>query len=413
VIAVLVAVASVLAACAPTARPSAASSTAATGPDDSTPLLPDALLPAPADNAPAPVKTTPSPRSAKTPPAVSACLPASLADRAARVLIVGLPNVTAPTDDLVAELRDVGVGGVMLTNVNVESRPQVTALVSALRAGSRGPLLVAADEEPGRVRTFEDLFGPLPSARRLAAEGTVDDVRQAGAVSGRDLVSLDVNMALAPDADVDGGPWDGIIGDRSFSDDPATASTDALAYARGLESAGVTPVVKHFPGHGRATADDHVSAPDVSASLPDLLATDVRPFADAIAAGAPVVMMANVAYDALEPNVPASMSPAAYSLLRRLGFTGAAITDSVGMGAVNLRWDFDEAAVSAVAAGADGVLATDGWQARRMRDALVAAVQSGQLSESRLDEAAGRMMALAGGDPVQLSCRSEDMPSLR
>ena len=381
--------------------------------DDASPLLPESLLEAPdAHHAPrAPARA--SRRAGGPPPAVSSCIPGTLAERAARVLIVGLPNVTAPTDDLVAELRDVGVGGVLLTHVNVESRPQVTALVHALRAGSNGPLLVAADEEPGRVRTFEDLFGPALSARRLGAEDNVADVHDAGQTSGRDLASLDVDMALAPVADVDGGPWDGIIGDRSFSDDPGEASRDALAYARGLEDAGVTPVVKHFPGHGRAAEDDHVSEPEVSASLPDLMATDVRPFKDAIAAGAPVVMMANVAYDALDPDVPASMSPVAYNLLRGLGFTGAAITDSVGMGAVNLRWDFDEAAVKAIAAGADGVLATDGWQARRMRDALVAAVQSGRLDESRLNEAAGRMMTLAGGDPVQLSCRSEDIPSLR
>jgi beta-N-acetylhexosaminidase len=213
-------------------------------------------------------------------------------------------------------------------------------------------------------------------------------------------------------ADLDAGPSDGIIGDRSFSAEPDESSRYALAYARGLAQGGVTPVVKHFPGHGRATGDDHVSFPAVSASLDDLMGTDVRPFADAIAAGAPVVMMSNVSYDALDPGVPASMSAAAYTLLRRLGFTGAAITDSVGMGAVNLLWDFDEAVVKAVSAGADGVLATDGWQARRMRDALVAAVQSGQLSEARLNEAAGRMMTLAGGDARPFSCRSADLPVL-
>jgi beta-N-acetylhexosaminidase len=180
-----------------------------------------------------------------------------------------------------------------------------------------------------------------------------------------------------------------------------------------LTAAGVTPVIKHFPGHGRASEDDHVALPEVSAPLDTLLQTDLMPFKGLMAAGAPVVMVANVAYDALDPGVPASMSPAAYRLLRSLGFKGAAITDSIGMGAVNLRWDFDEAVVKAVAAGADGVLATDGWQARRMRDALVAAVQNGQLPESRLDEAAGRMMAVAGGDATALSCTQTALPALK
>jgi beta-N-acetylhexosaminidase len=172
-------------------------------------------------------------------------------------------------------------------------------------------------------------------------------------------------------------------------------------------------VIKHFPGHGRAGEDDHVELPEVDAPLDTLLQTDLMPFKGLMAAGAPVVMVGNVAYDALDPDVPASMSPAAYQLLRSLGFKGAAITDSIGMGAVNLRWDFDEAVVKAIAAGADGVLATDGWQARGMRDALVAAVRNGQLPESRLDEAAGRMMALAGGDATALSCTRTALPALR
>jgi beta-N-acetylhexosaminidase len=88
------------------------------------------------------------------------------------------------------------------------------------------------------------------------------------------------------------------------------------------------------------------------------------------------------------------------------------MTDSVGMGAVNLRWDFPTAAVLAVGAGADAVLATDGAQALRMRDALVAAVRAGTLPEGRLSEAAARVTALAGGDPVAMSCHSVSLPSL-
>lgn len=372
-------------------------------------------LPTPAAAPPAARLATPAaaPQPGPAPSAAAACQPAPLEERAGRVLLVGLPDVTSPNDPLLAELADIGVGGVLLTHANVVGERQVKGLVNAVKAKAGEPLLVAVDEEPGRVRTFEDLFGFVPSNRRLAGERTVDEVRDLGRSTGRFLAGLGVSVDLAPVADLDDGPRQGIIGDRSFSADPVTAGDYALAYARGLQDAGITPVVKHFPGHGEAAGDDHFGDSVATASLSHLMASDVAPFKELVAAGAPVVMMGNVVYQALDPDAPASMSPAAYGMLRDIGFKGVAITDSIGMGAVNLRWDYGEATVKAIAAGADGVLATDGWGARWMRDALVEAVHDGRLSESRLTDAAGRMEALAGGDPQALACRSSDLPGLR
>jgi len=148
-------------------------------------------------------------------------------------------------------------------------------------------------------------------------------------------------------------------------------------------------------------------------SLDLLRLTDVRPFRDLVKAGIPVVMMNHIRYSALDRNLPASLSPKAYTLLRDLGFTGVAITDSVGMAAVNLTWGFYDSAPMAVAAGADGVLGTDGFFAEEMRDGLVDSVAAGKLSERRLNEAAGRMVALAGGDPRTLACVAVDLPRMQ
>ena len=372
-----------------------------------------AASPGPADEAtaaagpvsPGPVTPAPSP----APP----CQSASLADRAGRVLLVGLPDVTSANDPLLAELADVGVGGVLLTHTNVVSERQVTNLVGTLKTTARGPLVVSADEEPGRVRSFEDLIGFVPSARRLANERTPDEVRDLGRTTGQVLARVGVTVDLAPVADLDDGPREATIGDRSFSADPVKAGDYALAYARGLQDAGVTPVVKHFPGHGKASGDDHTGDALATTPIAALMETDVAAFRGLVNAGAPVVMMGNVVYEALDPDAPASMSPAAYRLLRSLGFQGAAITDSIGMGAVNLRWDYGEATVKALAAGADGVLGTDGWGARWMRDAVIEAVQDGRLPEARLNEAAARMTTLAGGDPQALACSRTDLPTLR
>lgn len=355
-----------------------------------------------------------TPSAALTGDQAPACEPAPLAERAARVLIMGLPEVTQASDPLVEMLLGLGVGGVLVTPSNVESSSQVTSLIKAIRSRASKPLLVSTDEEPGRVSTFVDLFGPTPSARRLAAERSPAEVREFARQIGAKLAALGVDFDLAPVADLDAGSARGVVGDRSFSSDPDTAYRYALAYAAGLWEAGVRPLAKHFPGHGRSTDDSHVEETEtVRATLDDLLATDVRPFRGLIDAGIPVVMMNHVSYSVFEPSLPASLSPKAYQLLRNLGFQGVAITDSVGMAAVNLRYHPSDAAVAAVAAGADGVLMTDGWSAENMRDTLVEAVQSGRLSEARLNEAAARMMALAGGDPVAFACHAIQVPKLR
>ena len=212
--------------------------------------------------------------------------------------------------------------------------------------------------------------------------------------------------------DLDGGQADGIIGDRSFSEDPATAAAYGLAYSQGLAAAGVVPTAKHFPGHGTTSQDTHDTLPTVAVTLDELRAHDLEPFAALVDAGVPVVMVNHVVYSALDPQLPASLSPRAYQLLRDMGFRGMAITDSLGMGAINPRWPYPEAAVRALAAGADAVLASEGEQASGMRNAVVAAVRTGRLPEARLNEAAARVTALAGGDPYRFACQRVQLPSL-
>jgi beta-N-acetylhexosaminidase len=332
------------------------------------------------------------------------CVPGSVEERAAAVLVVGMPGVTAPDHELAVELTDLGVGGVLITKVNVRDEEQISELLSELRSRSRNPLLVATDEEFGRVSSFRSVLGGTSAPRTLARTLDPDAVRERAEDLGEELRSLGVDMALAPVADLDDGPWDGVIGDRSFSADPERTSTYVTAHAEGLRSAGVLPVVKHFPGHGRTRVDSHRRLDVVEATLNELGVRDLVPFKDQIAAGVPAVMLAHVAFAALDPELPASLAPQAYDLLRSMGFEGVAMTDSLGMGAINLNWDFPEAAVMAVAAGADAVLATDGRRARDMRDALVDAVETGALPVERLDEAVLRMRVLAGADPTELAC---------
>lgn len=345
-------------------------------------------------------------------PAPEQCEPAPLADRAGAVLMVGLPEVQEPDDPLVAEVLGVGVSGIFINQDNVSDEEQLRELIAGVRRQATSPLRISTDEESGRVSNTRDIVGAGPSPRRLAASRTPTEVRAFAGRIGAALADVGIDMDLAPSFDLDDGPSDGIIGDRSFGGDVETATTYGLAFTRGLDDAGVVPTVKHFPGHGRSDEDTHAATALVDVPLAELRRTDLAPFQEAIDQGAPVVMLNHLTYSALDADLPASMSPRAYALLREMGFDGVAITDSIGMQAVNARWDFPEAAVRAVGAGADAVLATDGRQAVRMRDAIVAAVRSGELGEERLDEAAARTTALVGGDPEQLACRDVETPDV-
>jgi beta-N-acetylhexosaminidase len=201
-------------------------------------------------------------------------------------------------------------------------------------------------------------------------------------------------MDFAPDADVTMGTGDAAIGSRSVSDDPAVVTRHVMAAARGFLSAGVVPVVKHFPGHGSVSADSHVTLPVQRRSLAELERRDWVPFARAIDAGLPAVMVGHLDVRAADKGVPSSLSrPVVTGILReRLGFDGLVVTDALDMAAVRRHLGPDRAAVAALRAGADvALMPVDPAGARA---AIVRAVKGGYLSRVRLEQAAARQVAL-------------------
>lgn len=356
----------------------------------------------PADEAPAaeePSGAVPSPADEVD------CDPAPLADRAATLLIVGLPGVTEPDAPLVAELADVGVGGVFLTAQNVDDAYQVRSLIQGLRDRLGDDLLVAADEETGRVSSFRAVIGDTSAPRHASADADPRRWRQRAEEIGDDLSMAGVDWNLAPVADVDGGAADGAIGDRAFGGDAGHVSEIVEEFVAGHDEAGIISTVKHFPGHGSAVGDPHSETVRDARPL-SALEEDLRPFRAGIEAGAPAVMLSHVVHAAFAGDRPASLSPEVYELLRDLGFAGVAVTDSLGMGAVHLDWGYDGAAVQALAAGADALLATDGNAAETIHEAVMDAVDDGVVEERRLDQAATRVLTLAGVDPEPVTCRT-------
>jgi beta-N-acetylhexosaminidase len=323
---------------------------------------------------------------------IAVCTRASLEDRAALVLVVGLPGVTTADAELVDRLADIGVGGVMLRDENITGEEQTQELVAGLRDRLGADLLVAVDDEGGRVSSMGELGQSVSSARRLGQAGE-DAAEEAGAELGELAASVDIDWVFGPVADLDDGPASGVIGNRSFGADPHDVAVTAGAFARGLRQAGVAVTVKHFPGHG-GTGDPHRGDTIDNTTLASLNEQDLVPFRALIDDGAETVMVGHVSYPQMWDDLPASLEPRAYALLRAQGFDGVAITDALGMGAVHARYGFDVAPALALAAGADAVLVTQGDQVEMLHAGVVAAVREGRLDEDRLDEAVSRVLAL-------------------
>jgi len=311
-----------------------------------------------------------------------------------------MPEFSGTTAEEAAELvRTYHIGNMVLLGSNVGAPEQVLALTSGLQQmaeESNGEgMLIAIDQEGGRVIRLDPPFTQMPAAAVIGCIGQTEFARQSALVTGREVLAVGINMNLAPDADVLTNPENTVIGDRAYGTTPDAVTPMVLAYIEGLHQAGVLATTKHFPGHGSTGGDSHDGRVVVEKTLAELEGDDLPPFREA-ADVTDLMMTSNVDYLTLDPaGIPASLSGLTIGFLRDgLGFEGVVITDALEMGAVSNRWDAGEAAVRAIEAGADIVLYADAGGGIAASQALLAAVQSGRLSEERIDESVARVLAL-------------------
>ncbi|MFC3990191.1 glycoside hydrolase family 3 protein [Actinoplanes siamensis] len=321
-----------------------------------------------------------------------------LPELAAAVLQPGFVGTSAP--DWVRRWLGQGLGGVALFARNVESPAQVSALTAQLRA-ERPDVIVAIDEEAGDVTRFESRLGS--SRPGNLALGSIDDPLLTEAVArdlGCELAAAGITLDYAPDADVNNNPDNPVIGVRAFGAEPGLVARHTAAFVRGLQTYGVAGCAKHFPGHGDTSVDSHHDVPLIDRTAEELAACELVPFRAAIAAGAQVVMTGHLLVPAYDPDLPATLSPRILTGLLReeLGFGGLIVTDGIEMQGVRRRFGLAGATVRALAAGVDAICVggdhADEETAIRLRDAIVAAVLSGELPEARLRDAVARVRAL-------------------
>lgn len=350
----------------------------------------------------APARSTPAPSHPPTPTqcSITTVLSAWPLDRLASQTVV-VPVDESDVNAVTTEVAS-GTGGVILFGSTAPANlgGQIQSLSAAAPGGV--PPVVMTDEEGGAIQRMANLVGSIPSAREMGASMNAAQIQQLAQTLATRMKAAGVTMDLAPVLDIDGGAGPNNSdpdGTRSFSTNPAIASADGLAFAAGLRTGGVTPVVKHFPGLGSATGNTDVTP---AATLPwdQLQNAGLLPFRDAVGARAPAVMIADASIPGLTAT-PASVSSAVITqeLRHALGYQGLVLTDSLSAVAVqSAGFSVPDASVAAITAGADMVLfSADASQVASVTSttvaAIVAAVNGGTLPQSRLVDAVAHVLA--------------------
>ncbi|MEM9414588.1 MAG: beta-N-acetylhexosaminidase [Planctomycetota bacterium] len=325
--------------------------------------------------------------------------------RPAGLLCVGLQGLAL--DDDIRSLLDRGVAGVILFARNVESPAQVARLCHDLKQHAGRPLLIMTDQEGGATTRLRDGFTPLPSMRALGDTADPAVARQVGAVIGQELRAVGIDMALAPVLDVDTNPDNPVIGSRSLSRDPAVVAAMGGALIEGIQSQGVAACAKHFPGHGDTAQDSHYALPRLPHAMGRLEQVELPPFRAAAAQGVASMMSAHIVFEAIDPERPATLSPAVLQgvLRESLGFEGVAISDCMEMKAIADPGDLGgddpprehvpAAVLAGIQAGLDLALVSHTAElAHAAIDRLDAAVDDGSLAPDRLEQAMQRVAQL-------------------
>lgn len=314
-------------------------------------------------------------------------------DAVGQMFVVGMGG-TEPDYYVEKMIRERNIGGVLLFGNNMQSQEQTKELTSALQELSLQtepaiPLFIAVDHEGGEVQ-HAPWVPAQPSAAEIGAGGDPEEARLIAQQIGRELRRGGVNMDFAPVVDTGSGA---AVGSRSYGEDAALVAGMGAAAVGGFEEVGIVSSAKHFPNHGPALEDSHAASPVVNHDMQTVLQEDLAPFRAAVAAGAPMVMVSHLVYPALDPGRPASLSPIAMQLLRNeLDFEGVVVTDDLIMEGARRGGTTAEAALLAVEAGADLLIVSGPpEEGAAAYDAVVAAVESGEVPRERIDASVQRI----------------------
>lgn len=317
----------------------------------------------------------------------------SQTEKLGQMVMIGIQG-TKVDDDSLYMLNQYHMGGVILFDRNMESPEQVKQLTSDLQAQSneKVPLFIGIDEEGGDVVRMAEKLTPPPSQKEIGATGDIEQARTWAIKTAKSLKDMGINVNFAPVADI------GSNDKRSYSTDANTVIDFVRAATKGYQQENIIYSLKHFPGIGKGKVDSHVDSSSIDVAKEVLMTEDILPFKTIIDENEPndyFILVSHLKYPALDEEYPASLSSKIMTDLLRneLGYKGIIITDDMEMGAVANHNDFRSIGVKAVKAGVDIVLVCHEYQHQQeVYLGLLDAVNSGEISQERIDESVKRII---------------------
>ena len=333
-----------------------------------------------------------------------------LEDKVAGLFIVtpealtGVNTATKAGDGTQEALNKWGIGGLIYFDKNITDREQITEMLASTVSKSKYPIFMAVDEEGGSVSRVAKSGIDVIQVDDMAAIGETGDTAQAyevGLTIGTYLKEIGFNLDFAPVADVSGS-GKSAMGDRVFGSDAQMVGDMVANVVEGIEGTGVSSCLKHFPGIGAAEEDTHDGRVETEKTLDEMRESDFIPFKAGIEAGADFVMVSHITVAAVEDEaVPSSLSKTIMTdvLRNELEFQGIIITDALNMSAITEYYTTEEAAVMAIQGGADMLLMPEDFE--KAYEAVLAAVQDGQISEERINESLRRIYRVKYRDRIE------------
>ncbi len=329
------------------------------------------------------------------------------------MILVGFRGMTAePDSQIIGDIHTYHIGSIVLFDYdvqtkkavrNIESPAQVRKLTTQLQAASKIPLLIAVDQEGGKVNRLKPTYGFPPSltADSLGKINNLDSTFARATIIAQTLRKVGINLNFAPDVDLNINPDNPAIGKkgRSFSADPAVVSNQARAYIQAHHRVGILTAIKHFPGHGSAWNDSHLGLADVTDTWQSI---ELEPYQSLIASGdCDIVMTAHVFQGHLDSLYPATLSRLIITgmLREKLHYKGVIISDDMQMGAITTKYGQEEAIRLALNAGVDILLfgnnlVYDPQIAEKAFTTVKKLVKAGKISKKRVRQSYRRIMKL-------------------